>query len=562
MTSVYNNYHYKHNQLSDANPFKIFSSDYNAYSNKIQPSVNKTSYNNISNQPYSKTTKLDDNSFGQNLRKTPNQLNDPIKSTSYNIINGYPLNKTMNYAQANNNYSYNTNNQRRDHLFDLLNYTGSKLNPNNTNYYNPNITTNNTYGAYTYQKSNRAQNTYNQSTQNNPITNPITNPISNSITNPISNPISNSITNSITNPIINNNNYSSSFNQNPTSNLSNYPNSINNNISQVKIPTPLNNTTPLKNPTPLNIPQQKLIETLPKSTTLPQNIKNPTPKIPQSLNQEYEQSQSTQEKQSDINSPEYYSKGISISEYAYKEEPNSRFRDYMEDKGVCIDCYLNNPSTSIFCLFDGHGGKEVSSYLQSNFPLLLKEHLPSPNITQTLTSFFPLIDEKIKQSNFYQVGSTGCIIYITKENNKKVIYSANIGDTRSILINSLKEVTRLSFDDRASEPSEYNRITSQGGIVFAGRIYGQLMLSRAFGDWELKEFGVSNVPHVKRVEVGDEECYVVIASDGVWDVLEDDDVGRFCGYVNNAKDLCNEIIKNALGKGSMDNISCFVIKVN
>ena len=88
------------------------------------------------------------------------------------------------------------------------------------------------------------------------------------------------------------------------------------------------------------------------------------------------------------------------------------------------------------------------------------------------------------------------------------------------------------------------------------------MLSRAFGDWELKEFGVSNIPHVKRVEVGDEECYVVIATDGVWDVLEDDDVGKMCSYVNGAKDLCSEVIKNALGKGSMDNISCFVIKVN
>ena len=557
MTSVYNNYHYKHNQLSDANPFKIFSSDYNAYSNKIPASTNKTSYNTISNQPYSKTTKLDDNSFGQNLRKTPNQLNDPIKSTSYNIINGYPLNKTMNYSQANNNnYSYNTNNQRRDHLFDLLNYTGSKLNPNNTTYYNPNVTTNNTYGAYTYQKSNRTQNPYNQPTQNNTISNPITNPITNQITNSITNPITNSISS--------NNNYPSTLNQTPITNNSNYPNSITNNYSQVKIPTPITNPSSIKNPTPLN-PQQKLIEQLPKPNSLPQNLKNPTPKIQQQLKEEYQQlpsSQSFPEKQSDLNSSEYYSKGISISEYAYKEEPNSRYRDYMEDKGVCIDCYLNNPSNSLFCLFDGHGGKEVSSYLQSNFPSFLKEYLPSSNMTQTLTSIFPLIDEKIKQSNFYQVGSTGCIIYITRENNKKVIYSANIGDTRSILINSQKKVTRLSFDDRASEPSEYNRITSQGGIVFAGRIYGQLMLSRAFGDWELKEFGVSNVPHVKRVEVGDEECYVIIGSDGVWDVLQDDDVGRICGYGKGCKELCEEVVKLAVGKGSMDNISCFVIKVN
>ena len=185
MTSVYNNYHYKHNQLSDGNPFKIFSSNYSSFNPKVTPSTNNNPYNALNNQPYSKTAKLEENStFSQNLRKTPNQLNDPIKSTSYNIINGYPLNKTMNYPQGNNSYAYNNiNNQRRDHLFDLLNYTGSKI--NNSNYYNPNITTNNTYGAYTYQKTNRNQTTYNQPAENIQQT-----PQSNNIT-PLKTPISN-----------------------------------------------------------------------------------------------------------------------------------------------------------------------------------------------------------------------------------------------------------------------------------------------------------------------------------------------------------------------------------
>ena len=351
MTSVYNNYHYKHNQLSDGNPFKIFSSNYSSFNPKITPSSNNNPYNALNNQPYSKTAKLEENStFSQNLRKTPNQLNDPIKSSSYNIINGYPMNKTINYSQGNNNYSYNSNinNQRRDHLFDLLNYTGSKLNSNN-NYYNPNLTTNNTYGAYTYQKSNRNQNAYNQSNLNNPISS------NNIISNPINNPISNPITNTVTNPITNTLN-----------------NTITNNISPVKIPTPINqNSNTLKNQNTLNLPTQRQIEPLTKPQISTQNQilqKNPTTKNQFQSSTLETQSMSFTEKISDINSPEYSSKGISISEYAYKEEANSRYRDYMEDKGICIDCYLNNPSNSLFCLFDGHGGKQVSTYLQSNFP--------------------------------------------------------------------------------------------------------------------------------------------------------------------------------------------------
>ena len=58
-------------------------------------------------------------------------------------------------------------------------------------------------------------------------------------------------------------------------------------------------------------------------------------------------------------------------EYAYKEDSNSRFRDYMEDRGKAIDCFNNNPNDALFCLFDGHGGGEVSKYLQENFHLVI-----------------------------------------------------------------------------------------------------------------------------------------------------------------------------------------------
>ena len=101
------------------------------------------------------------------------------------------------------------------------------------------------------------------------------------------------------------------------------------------------------------------------------------------------------------------------------------------------------------------------------------------------------------------MGSTACIIYITKENGKNVIYSANIGDTRAILF-SEKNYKRLSYDHRATDPNESNRIIKNGGVVFAGRVYGSLMLSRAFGDWELKNYG--NLSRGYRQGDGTEEC--------------------------------------------------------
>jgi serine/threonine protein phosphatase PrpC len=167
----------------------------------------------------------------------------------------------------------------------------------------------------------------------------------------------------------------------------------------------------------------------------------------------------------------------------------------------------------------------------------------------------------LKENHFYQVGSTACVIYITVENNNRVLYCANVGDTRAVLVKDNKGV-RLTYDDRASDPKEHERIVSQGGIVFGGRVYGQLMLSRAFGDWELKTYGVSCEPHIIRYEIENEDKFLVIASDGVFDVMEDDDIFQLSKKQKNGKDFCDDIIKDTISRGSMDNISCFVIGLN
>ena len=39
----------------------------------------------------------------------------------------------------------------------------------------------------------------------------------------------------------------------------------------------------------------------------------------------------------------------------------------MEDKGKSIRNFNNNSNKLLFCLFDGYGGDEASSYLQKNF---------------------------------------------------------------------------------------------------------------------------------------------------------------------------------------------------
>ena len=270
----------------------------------------------------------------------------------------------------------------------------------------------------------------------------------------------------------------------------------------------------------------------------------------------------SKEKISEINISEYSDDNCSlIKSFAYKENPNRGYRDYMEDKSRVVQNINGDKNSHLFCLFDGHGGVNVSQFLQDNFYKYFKEMLPMSNPQENFKELFNIVDNKIKDLNLLNIGSTACLIYITKENGKKVLYSANIGDTRSVLISS-NDYKRLSYDHRATDTNEYNRIVQSGGIVFAGRVYGTLMLSRAFGDWELKSYGVISEPHVTKININENDKYVIMASDGIWDVLDDADVYEMSKNFENSKDLCNNIVEKALDKGSMDNISCFVINLN
>ena len=254
-------------------------------------------------------------------------------------------------------------------------------------------------------------------------------------------------------------------------------------------------------------------------------------------------------------------KGGIVGSYAYFEEENSSFREYMEDKGKSIENLKGDPNKILFCLFDGHGGGEVSSYLQDYFGQYLKQIVPFKNFIIDLRNLFKLVDEKVKLLNVPGVGSTATIAYIEKQNGKKILYCANIGDSRCVLVKK-NRVIKMSFDDRVDEPSEFKRIVSQGGIIFNGRIYGQLMLSRSFGDWGIKEYGVKVEPHVVRTQVADDDLYLIIASDGVWDVIKDEELLNLANPSMNTLAICRNIVLESLNRGSQDNISCFVIGLN
>ena len=196
-----------------------------------------------------------------------------------------------------------------------------------------------------------------------------------------------------------------------------------------------------------------------------------------------------------------------VKSYGYYEDSNHENRAHMEDQGISIENLNGDSNKILFCLFDGHGGGEVSKFLQENFAIYFKKMLPFRNYFGEITQLFKILDEKIRLLNMPKVGSTATIVYIERQNGKRTLYCANVGDTRCVLV-TRNGVMRLSYDDIVDDPNERARVIKQGGQIFNGRVMGELILSRSFGDWDMKNYGVIVEPHITKVDITDDVLFI------------------------------------------------------
>jgi len=135
-------------------------------------------------------------------------------------------------------------------------------------------------------------------------------------------------------------------------------------------------------------------------------------------------------------------------------------------------------------------------------------------------------------------GSTACAVWIFKDQSQ--IYSANVGDSRFILSYNGRAVP-VTVDHKPSAACERARIARAGGYVENDRVNGTLGVARAFGDFTFKksanvkphEQPVIALPDVRAVAIDSSIDFMVIASDGVWDLMTvSDRIAFACSLVH------------------------------
>jgi len=265
------------------------------------------------------------------------------------------------------------------------------------------------------------------------------------------------------------------------------------------------------------------------------------------------------------------------------------WRIEMEDAHSAIIGIPDQKETvSWFAVFDGHAGSRVSAHcshhlldcIRTNDDFtcsLQQEHTLAQDemmegIKRGILKGFLELDEKLRKipevaSGEDKSGTTAVCSLISD----KYVIIANCGDSRGVVCVSGKPALATQDHKPSNEP-ERERIQNAGGTVMIQRVNGSLAVSRALGDFEYKnvegkgptEQLVSPEPEFFIMERhSDKDEFLVLACDGVWDVMTNEDICDFISarmrISDNLETICNEVIDTCLYKGSRDNMSIIII---
>ncbi|XP_057957659.1 probable protein phosphatase 2C 73 isoform X2 [Malania oleifera] len=241
----------------------------------------------------------------------------------------------------------------------------------------------------------------------------------------------------------------------------------------------------------------------------------------------------------------------------------------------------------IFCgVFDGHGpwGHIVAKWVRELMPSSLlcswQETLALSSINQkfaldsdkSLHQFdiwkqsylktCATIDQELEQcpgiDSFFS-GTTA--LTIVKQG--KLLVIANVGDSRAVLATTSEEGNlipiQLTVDFKPNLPQEAARIEESKGRVICLRdepgVYRLwkpnggapgLALSRAFGDFCMKDYGLISVPEVMERNITSKDQFIILATDGLWEVITNQEAVQIVSSTRDREKAARKLVDCAI----------------
>ncbi|KAK1267108.1 putative protein phosphatase 2C 12 [Acorus gramineus] len=249
----------------------------------------------------------------------------------------------------------------------------------------------------------------------------------------------------------------------------------------------------------------------------------------------------------------------------------------------------------VFCgVFDGHGryGHTVSKLVRDYLPsLIISQHNAvtdndyynhddddndssddddenSGSIKKledwkdACVNAFKAMDKDLKNQIDLDCSCSGSTAVTIIKQGKELII-ANLGDSRAVLGTISEEgylmAVQLTTDLKPNLPQEAERIKKSNGRVFALRDepnihrvwlpnenFPGLAMARAFGDLHLKNYGVIAVPQISCRSLTSRDQFLVLATDGVWDVLSNEKVVSIVHSAENSEEAAKAVVEAAV----------------
>ncbi|XP_022894326.1 probable protein phosphatase 2C 51 [Olea europaea var. sylvestris] len=237
-----------------------------------------------------------------------------------------------------------------------------------------------------------------------------------------------------------------------------------------------------------------------------------------------------------------------------------------------------------FGVYDGHGGSRVAQacrhWLHKFVAKRVEEEGEEINWKEVMVAGFKEMDDEVNKNGkaVAAMGSTATVAVVGEE----AVVVANCGDSRAVLSRGGVAIP-LSIDHKPERADELKRVEDCGGKVInwnGHRVFGVLSTTRSIGDYYLKPFVIPE-PEVTVTGRTEMDEFMIIASDGLWDVISNDlacQLARRFLYghlgpknsdrATHGQEMNNEspatqaaaaLVKLAMARGSKDNISIIVV---
>jgi serine/threonine protein phosphatase PrpC len=208
-------------------------------------------------------------------------------------------------------------------------------------------------------------------------------------------------------------------------------------------------------------------------------------------------------------------------------------------------------------VYDGHGGIAAAELAAEHLHRLFFDvYRTGTGPDDAFRTAFAAMDDRIRH---VACGTTVTAFFLAGRD----LTTANLGDGR-LLVAGPGHVRAMTRDHRVDDPAERQRIRAAGGRVRSGYVMRDgrgLMVTRSLGDRWFRAVGVIPVPEVATTVLPKSARHLIVACDGVWDVLDNGQAAVVVRRAAGARAAAQALVTAAARAGSHDNLTALIVRL-